>query len=82
MNEYKSIAEVGEEEATKVRVTGDISPFTDKQSGEKKVAYKSNFFNRLKANEDYEPQQSSQLRYSFLVLILSLMLMVLRQEES
>lgn len=55
MNEYKSIAEVGEEEATKVRVTGDISPFTDKQSGEKKVAYKSNFFNRLKSDEDYEP---------------------------
>lgn len=55
MNEYKSIAEVGEEEATKVRVIGDISPFTDKQSGEKKVAYKSNFFNRLKADEDYEP---------------------------
>lgn len=56
MNEYKSIAEVGEEEATKVKVTGDISPFTDKQSGEKKVSYKSNFFNRLKPTDDYEPK--------------------------
>ena len=55
MNEYKSIAEVGEEEATKVRVTGDISPFTGK-NGEKIVSYKSNFFNRLKADEEYEPK--------------------------
>lgn len=54
MNEYKSIAEVGEEEATKVKVTGDISPFTGK-NGEKIVSYKSNFFNRLKADEEYEP---------------------------
>ena len=54
MNEYKSIAEVGEEEATKVRVTGDISPFTGK-NGEKIVSYKSNFFNRLKADEEFEP---------------------------
>lgn len=55
MNEYKSIAEVGEEEATKVKVTGDISPFTGK-NGEKIVSYKSNFFNRLKADEEYEPK--------------------------
>ena len=50
MNEYKSIAEVGEEEATRVKVSGDISPFTGK-NGEKIVSYKSNFFNRLKADE-------------------------------
>ena len=55
MNEYKSIAEVGEEEATRVKVSGDISPFTGK-NGEKIVSYKSNFFNRLKANEEFEPK--------------------------
>ena len=55
MNEYKSIAEVGEEEATRVKVSGDISPFTGK-NGEKIVAYKSNFFNRLKADEEFEPK--------------------------
>ena len=55
MNEYKSIAEVGEEEATKVRVSGDISPFTGK-NGEKIVSYKSNFFNRLKADGEFEPK--------------------------
>lgn len=53
MNEYKSIAEVGEENATKVKVTGDISPFTGK-NGEKIVSYKSNFFNRLKSDEELE----------------------------
>jgi hypothetical protein len=55
MNEYKSIAEVGEEEATEVRVTGDINPFTGKD-GSKIVLYKSNFFNRLKAGEELEPK--------------------------
>lgn len=55
MNEYKSIAEVGEEEATRVKVSGDISPFTGK-NGEKIVSYKSNFFNRLKADEELEPR--------------------------
>ena len=55
MNEYKSIAEVGEEEATRVKVSGDISPFTGK-NGEKIVSYKSNFFNRLKADEELEPK--------------------------
>lgn len=53
MNEYKSIAEVGEEGATRVKVSGDISPFTGK-NGEKIVSYKSNFFNRLKADEELE----------------------------
>ena len=55
MNEYKSIAEVGEEEATRVKVSGDISPFTGK-NGEKIVSYKSNFFNRLKVDEELEPK--------------------------
>lgn len=54
MNEYKSIAEVGEDEATRVKVSGDLSPFTDKKTGGKVVAYRSNFFNRLKADEELE----------------------------
>lgn len=55
MNEYKSIAEVGEEEATRVKVSGDISPFTGK-NGEKIVSYKSNFFKRPKTDEEFEPK--------------------------
>lgn len=53
MYEYKSIAEVGEDEATRVKVSGDLSPFTGK-NGEKIVSYRSNFFNRLKADEELE----------------------------
>lgn len=55
MNEYRSIAEVGEEEATRVKVTGEIRPFIGR-NGEKIIMYKSNFFHRLKQGEDFNPQ--------------------------
>jgi hypothetical protein len=54
MNEYKSIAEVGEEEADKVRVSGDLNIFTG-QNGTS-VGYRGNFFNRLKNPDEYEPK--------------------------
>lgn len=53
MNEYKSIAEVGADTATRVRVNGDVNPFTT-QNGEVVVGYKGNFFNRPKDGEDFE----------------------------
>lgn len=53
MNEYKSIAQVGEEEADKVRVTrGDINLFRG-QDGREQIGYKANFFNRV--TKDYNP---------------------------
>lgn len=54
MEEYKSIAEVGEEEADKVRVNGDLNVYTG-QNGTN-VGYKSNFFNRLRNPEEFEPK--------------------------
>lgn len=54
MNEYKTIAEVGEEEADKVKVTGDLNLYTSAQTGANIVGFKSNFFNRVKANEEFE----------------------------
>lgn len=54
MDEYKSIAEVGEEEADKVRVTGDLNIYTG-QNGVV-VGYKSNFFNRIKNPDEFEPK--------------------------
>ena len=54
MNEYRSIAEVGEEEADKVRVSGDLNIFTG-QNGTS-VNYRGNFFNRLKNPDEYEPR--------------------------
>lgn len=56
MNEYKTIAEVGEAEADKVKVSGDLNLYTSAQTGTNIVGYKSNFFNRVKPNEDFEPK--------------------------
>lgn len=53
MNEYKSIAQYGEDEADKVRVRGDINLFRG-QDGRDQVGYKSNFFSRI-TNGNYEP---------------------------
>lgn len=54
MEEYKSIAEVGEEEADKVRVNGDLNIYTGMNGTV--VGYKSNFFNRLKNPDEFEPK--------------------------
>jgi hypothetical protein len=45
---------VGEEEADKVRVSGDLNIFTG-QNGTS-VGYRGNFFNRLKNPDEYEPK--------------------------
>ncbi len=54
MNEYKSIAKVGVDDADRVFVNGDLNIFTG-QNGTS-VGYKSNFFNRAKSLEDFEPK--------------------------
>ena len=51
METYKSIAEVGEDEADRVKVTGDINPFRSANTKEEIIGYKSNFFNRIKKDE-------------------------------
>lgn len=51
MNEYKSIAEVGEEAADRVRVSGNINPYRNKNSGEEVISYKANFFNRISTDK-------------------------------
>ena len=56
MNEYKTIAEHGEEEADKVRVNGDLNLYTSTQSGANIVGFKSNFYNRLRAGDEFEPK--------------------------
>lgn len=52
MNEYRSIAQYGEE-ADKVRITGDLNLYHSDQTNQDMVGYKSNFFNRVIG--DYEP---------------------------
>lgn len=56
MNDYHSIAEVGEENATKVKINGDVNLYVSKTSGKNEVSFKSNFFNRLKEGEEYAPK--------------------------
>ena len=55
-NEYKSIAQVGEDEADRVRVSGDLNIYTGAMDGATRVGYKSNFFNRLKNPDELDPK--------------------------
>lgn len=56
MNTYRSIAEVGEAEADRVSVNGDISLYHQDKTGLDAMTYKSNFFNRLPAGEECKPK--------------------------
>lgn len=56
MNEYKTIADVGEDEADRVKTSGQINLFRSNNNGNEIVSYTSNFFNRIKPNQDYEPK--------------------------
>lgn len=56
MNEYKSIADVGEDEADRVRSSGQINLFKSNNSDKEIISYTSNFFNRIKSNQNYEPK--------------------------
>lgn len=66
MNEYKSISKHGEEEADRVSVTGDISPYTNPQTGNTSVGYRSNFFNRYKG-DNFEGDKKSEFAIELFV---------------
>lgn len=61
MNEYKSIADVGEDEADRVRASGQINLFRSNNNGNEVVSYMSNFFNRIKANQTFEPKAEFEI---------------------
>lgn len=55
MREYKSIADVGEDEADRIAVNnGELNLYRSKQTGKNIVSFKTNFFSRIR-KEDYEP---------------------------
>ena len=60
MNEYKSIADVGEDEADRVRASGQINLFRS-NNGNEIVSYTSNFFNRIKNNQTFEPKAEFEI---------------------
>lgn len=55
-NEYKSIADVGEAEADRVRASGQINLFRSQQSGNEIISYTGSYFNRVKAGQTVEPK--------------------------
>ena len=61
MNEYKSIADVGEDEADRIRTSGQINLFRSNNNGNEIVSYTSNFFNRIKANQEFEPKAEFEI---------------------
>ena len=61
MNEYKSIADNGADEADRVRTSGQINLFRSNNNGNEIVSYTSNFFNRIKPNQDYEPKAEFEI---------------------
>ena len=56
MNEYKSIADDGADEADRVRTSGQINLFRSNNNGNEIVSYTSNFFSRVKNTQNVEPK--------------------------
>ena len=56
MNEYKSIADVGEAEADKVRVNGQINLYYSGRTGNEFVGYNASYFTRIKNVDDFQPE--------------------------
>ena len=69
MNEYKSIADVGEDEADRVRTSGQINLFRNNQNGNEIVSYTSNFFNRIKANQEFAPKAEFEVEMFIKTLV-------------
>lgn len=56
MNEYKSIADVGEEGADRIRITnGQMRPSYMARSGREGIFYQANFYNRINAGDPVNP---------------------------
>ena len=69
MNEYKSIADDGADEADRVRTSGQINLFRSNNNGNEIVSYISNFFNRIKPNQDYEPKAEFEVEMYIKTLV-------------
>lgn len=69
MNEYKSIADNGADEADRVRTSGQINLFRSNNNGNEIVSYTSNFFNRIKSNQTYEPKAEFEVEMYIKALV-------------
>jgi len=56
MNEFKSVADVGEQEADRISVNRGSFNFYHTDDGRDLINYKASFFHRIKEGEKYEPK--------------------------
>lgn len=62
MNEYKSIADVGEENADRISIDrGQMRPAYMVKSGREGIFYQANFFNRISAGETITPHADFEI---------------------
>ena len=69
MNEYQSIADVGEDEADRVKTSGQINLFRSNNNGNEIVSYTSNFFNRIKNTQKIEPKAEFEVEMFIKTLV-------------
>lgn len=60
MNEFRSVAEVGDENADYIRVNGQLNPYRG-QNGNEIIGYRGSFFNRIRNVENLETDASFEV---------------------
>jgi len=59
MNEFQSVAEVGDENADYIRVNGQLNPY--RKNGSEFIGYRGSFFNRIRNIENLETDASFEV---------------------
>lgn len=60
MNEFQSVADVGDDAADVIRVNGQLNPYRG-QNGNEIVGYRGSFFNRIRNKADVEPDATFEV---------------------
>lgn len=60
MNEFQSVAEVGDDAADVIRASGQLNPYRGK-NGNEIIGYRGSFFNRIRNRDDFEPDASFEV---------------------
>lgn len=55
MNEFQSVAEVGDDAADVIRASGQLNPYRGK-NGNEIIGYRGSYFNRIRNRENIEPE--------------------------
>lgn len=60
MNEFKSVADVGDDDADYIRVNGQLNPYRG-QNGNEIIGYRGSFFNRIRNVDNVVPDASFEV---------------------